>query len=231
MDMHEPIDAHRLAALGSLLAEPARASIMLALMDGSSRPASELARRAGVTPASASAHLHKLCDGRVLSVVPQGRHRYFRIAGEEAAHLVEALSLMQSVTRPDEPARAFDPALKNARTCYRHLAGRLGVAMFEVLSKRGGFALSSGAIALSSAGCDVLIRNGLLDGDDHADRLVGRPCIDWSERRHHLAGALGALLMQRMFERGWLRKRRDSRAVIVSAKGEQAFDALGVRLD
>jgi DNA-binding transcriptional ArsR family regulator len=231
MDRHEPIDARRLAAVGSLLGEPARASIILALMDGTSRPASELARRAGVTPATASAHLRKLCDGRVLSVVPQGRHRYFRIASEEAAHLVEALSLMQSVTRPDDAAGAFDLALRNARTCYRHLAGRLGVAMFEAISAHGGFAVSSGAIALSSAGRDELIRNGLFDDDDRTERLEGRPCIDWSERRHHLAGPLGTLLTQRLFERGWLRKRRDSRAVIVSAKGEQAFNALGVRLD
>jgi len=231
MNTREPIDAHRLAAVGGLLAEPARASIMLALMDGTSRPASELARRAGVTPATASVHLRKLCDGRMLSVVPQGRHRYFRIAGEEAAHLVEALSLMQSVTRPDKAAHAFDPKLRQARTCYRHLAGRLGVAMFEALSARGGFTVSSGAIALSRSGCDALIDTGLLDADDCADRLEGRPCVDWSERRHHLAGTLGSLLTQRMFERGWLRKRRDSRAVIVSAKGERAFDALGVRLD
>jgi hypothetical protein len=138
---------------------------------------------------------------------------------------------MQSVTRPDQAARAFDPALKNARTCYRHLAGRLGVVVFEALSARGRFVVSSGAIALSTAGCDVLIQNGLLDDDDHAERLEGRLCIDWSERRHHLAGALGSLLTQRMFERGWLRKRRDSRVVIVSAKGEQAFGALGIRLD
>ena len=231
MATHEPIDAHRLAAVGSLLAEPARASIILALMDGTSRPASELARRAGVTPATASAHLRKLCDGRVLSVVPQGRHRYCRSAGEEAAHLVEALSLMQSVAKPDEAARAFDPKLRQARTCYRHLAGRLGVAMFEAMSNRGGFIVSSGAIALSVSGCDTLIDVGLLDDDDRADRLQGRPCVDWSERRHHLAGALGSLLTRRMFERSWLRKRRDSRAVIVSAKGEQAFDTLGVRLD
>jgi DNA-binding transcriptional ArsR family regulator len=231
MTSHELIDAHRLAAVGSLLAEPARAAIILALMDGTSRPASELARRAGVAPATASAHLRKLCDGRVLSVVPQGRHRYFRIAGEEAAHLVEALSLMQSVTKPGDAARRFDTKLKQARTCYRHLAGRLGVAMFEAMSARGGFVVSPSAMALSSRGCDVLIDAGLLDAEDRADRLEGRPCVDWSERRHHLAGALGSLLTQRLFERGWLRKRRDSRAVIVSVKGEQAFDALGVRLD
>ncbi len=231
MDTHEPIDARRLAAVGSLLAEPARASIILALMDGTSRPASELARRAGVAPATASAHLRKLCEGRVLSVVPQGRHRYFRIAGEEAAHLIEALSLMQSVAKPDAASREFDPMLRNARTCYRHLAGRLGVAMFGAMSQRGGFVVSSSAIALSSRGCDALIASGLIDADDRAEQLEGRPCVDWSERRHHLAGALGSLLTQNMFERDWLRKRRDSRAVIVSAKGEQAFDALGVRLD
>jgi DNA-binding transcriptional ArsR family regulator len=230
MNAREPIDARRLAAVGNLLGEPARASIVLALMDGTSRPASELARRAGVTPATASAHLRKLCDGRVLSVVPQGRHRYFRIAGEEAAHLVEALSLMQSVAKPDT-TRAFDPKLRQARTCYRHLAGRLGVAMFDTLSARGGFAVSAGAIALSSEGCGILVCHGLLDETDRAERLEGRPCVDWSERRHHRAGALGSLLTERMFERGWLRKRRESRAVIVSAKGEQAFDALGVRLD
>lgn len=231
MDTHEPIDARRLAAVGSLLAKPARASIILALMDGTSRPASELARRAGVTPATASVHLRKLCEGRMLSVVPQGRHRYFRIAGEEAAHLVEALSLMQSVAKTDAVDRGFDPKLRLARTCYRHLAGRLGVAMFAAMSERGGFAVSAGAIALSSSGCDALTRAGLVDDDDRARQLEGRPCVDGSERRHHLAGALGSLLTQRMFERGWLRKRRDSRAVIVTAKGERAFDALGVRLD
>ena len=103
--------------------------------------------------------------------------------------------------------------------------------MFAAISQCGGFAVSSGAIALSSYGYNVLSGAGLIGDEDRADRLEGRPCIDWSERRHHLAGPLGSLLTQRMFERGWLRKRRDSRAVIVSAKGEQGFAALGLRLD
>lgn len=228
MRSSEPINRYQLADMASMLAEPARAAIVLALMDGSARPAGELGDIANVSAATASVHLRKLCEGRLLAVIPQGRHRYYRIANEDAAHLVETLSLIAAPKRAVATRHGADEAMSRARTCYRHLAGRLGVALFERLSKQRALSTGSDALRLTRRGLRLLVSCELIEESDNADMLTGRPCIDWTERQFHLAGPLGTHLSQRFFESGWLRRRRESRALIVSPKGEVGFVALGI---
>lgn len=224
----ETISRYRLADIGTVLAEPARAAIVLALMDGSARPAGELADIAAVSPATASVHLRKLCEGGLLTVIPQGRHRYYRIASDDVAQVVETLSLL-GVPKPAITKRSSaDEAMSRVRTCYRHLAGRLGVALFESLSSRRAFSASSGALRLTSRGRRLLVSSALIDASDDIATLLGRPCVDWTERQFHLAGPLGTQLSQRFFDCGWLRRRRASRALIVSPTGEAGFAALGI---
>ena len=228
MTSSEPISRYQLANVGGLLAEPARAAIVLALMDGSARPAGELGEIAGVSPATASVHLRKLCEGRLLTVIPQGRHRYYRIASEDVAHFIETLSLIGAPKQAIATHRGADEAMSRSRTCYRHLAGRLGVALFESLNTRHALSAGGDALRLTARGRRLLVSSGLIDDRDDTDTLVGRPCVDWTERQFHLAGALGTHLSQRFFEIGWLRRRRESRALIVSAKGEAGFASLGI---
>ena len=228
MTSSEPISRYQLADAAGMLAEPARAAIVLALMDGSARPAGELVQIARVSPATASVHLRKLCDGRLLAVIPQGRHRYYRIANEEVAHLVETLSLIAAPKRAVATHRGADEAMTRARTCYRHLAGRLGVALFERLNRQRALTAGSDALRLTSRGQRLLVSCELIDDNDDIDTLTGNPCVDWTERQFHLAGPLGTHLSQRFFESGWLRRRRESRALIVSPKGEAGFVALGI---
>ena len=209
--MSAPTTRHRLAEIGGLLADPARADILLALMDGSARPAGELGELAGVGAATASVHLRKLVEGGLLSVHAQGRHRYFHLAGEDVAQLIESLALA-SARNTAPGASMADRSLRRARTCYRHLAGQVGVAVFERLRERDALRLDSDALHLSLHGADWLHAIGLIDANDPIATLPGRSCVDWTERRFHLAGPLGTQLTQRLFDAGWLRRRRDARS-------------------
>lgn len=227
--MSAPTTPYRLAELGALLADPARAAILLALMDGSARPAGELAARAGVAAATASVHLRKLCDGGLLGVVAQGRHRYFRLAGEEVAHLLETLASRSGRSSVAVATRA-DPALRRARTCYQHLAGQMGVALFERLRSRGGLRLDSDALHLSRSGAAWLRHHGLIAEPALAE-LPGRTCVDWTERHWHLAGPLGNALTRSLLDAGWLRPQRGSRALVASVPGRLELRALGIDWD
>ncbi|MDR3389987.1 MAG: helix-turn-helix domain-containing protein [Rudaea sp.] len=231
MNASAPVTRYQLAEIGALLADPSRAAILLALIDGSARPAGELGLLAGVAPATASAHLRKLCDGGLLGVLARGRHRYYRLAGEDIAHLVETLALTHTRSARSGGALATDPALSRARTCYHHLAGRLGVALFERLRGQRGLMLGAAAVHLSERGRRLLIDSGLVGADDAIEKLPGRSCLDWTERRFHLAGALGTLLTRRLFDAGWLRRRRDTRALGITPRGHSGFTAMGLDLD
>jgi hypothetical protein len=172
-------------------------------------------------------HLRKLVDGGLLAVHEQGRHRYYRLAGEEVAHLVETLTLAGA--RPLAiPTTRVDPVMRRARTCYRHLAGQLGVALFERLRTRDALLLDSDALRLSAPGAQWLHEIGVLGADDPIARLPGRSCVDWTERRFHLSGALGSQLTQRLFDLGWLKRRRDSRALALGANGREGLRELGI---
>ena len=229
--MSEPINRFQLAELGALLAEPARAAILLALIDGAARPAGELGTLAGVAPATASEHLRRLVEARLLSVLAQGRHRFYRLADEAAARLVETLAMAGRPRPRKAAATAADRALVRARTCYHHLAGQLGVALFNRLCDTDGLALGSDAVRLNRRGQRLLRDGGLLGVDDDLTHLAGRTCLDWTERRFHLAGPLGTQLTRRLLDAGWLRRRHDTRALGISVAGRAGVRALGLDWD
>jgi DNA-binding transcriptional ArsR family regulator len=194
----------RVAGLAAMLADPSRAAIVLALMDGRSRSAKKLALDAGVTPQTASTHLKKLVAAEMLVWERDGRSKSFRLAHADVAHAVESLSALG--TR-QIPAAARE--LRFARCCYDHLAGRLGVAVTERL-------LDPGNTVLHDLGIDV----GALEA---SRRPLFRCCTDWTERRPHVAGALGAALLRRYREERWLDAIKDSRKLEVTPRGKQAF--------
>jgi len=228
--MHAPVTPHQLAEFGQALAEPARAAILLALIDDRARPAGELAHIARVTAATASAHLRQLCDKGLLAVHARGRHRYYRLANEDVAHLVEMLAIASERIAPRAPACA-DTAFVRARTCYHHLAGRVGVALFERLRAEGGLELATDSIRLNANGAHLLCGAGLVDDDAQLLRLHGRTCVDWTERRLHLSGPLGTHLAARSIACGWLRPQRGNRALRVSPRGHAGLHALGIELN
>lgn len=225
-----PLSRYQLAELGALLAEPARAAMLLTLMDGTARPAGELARAAGVGAATASAHLKRLLDGGLLAVHAQGRHRYYRLADDEVAAWLEAMALPRA-PRPLRSA-STDPVLCRARTCYRHLAGQLGVAVCESWLERGWLQSRSDGLCLLPAAADALAQAGWLPIlTQRLLRLRGRGCLDWTERRLHVGGPLGVALTDAMLEIGWLRRASRSRALLPSVDGLRRLAELGVRLE
>ena len=226
--MHDPINRYQLAEFGALLAEPARAAMLLALLDSRARPAGELATLAGVGAATASAHLRKLFEAGLLAVKEQGRHRYYRLADENVAHWLETFALASPrIAQRKLPALA-DAEFMRARTCYQHLAGKLGVAVFERLRHASGLDLESDAVLLNRKGERLLIDGGVLADPIARSQRHGRTCVDWTERRFHLSGPLGTLIAQRLIDNGWLRRRSKSRALVISAAGQRGLSALGI---
>ncbi|AEI40896.1 ArsR/SmtB family transcription factor [Paenibacillus mucilaginosus] len=229
------IPGPNLISAAALIADPSRASILLSLLGGKSLPAGELARSAGVSPQTASAHLAKLVEGGLLVRETQGRHKYFRLAGRDVAHALEALHAIA----PPKPVRSLREsdqlrALRQARTCYDHLAGRLGVAVTERLLELGWLeADGSRDFALTELG-----RERFADLGVHAlesggrRRHFARQCLDWSERRPHLAGSLGAALTARLFELQWIERLPGGRSLRVTAEGTRGLaSAFGLSLE
>ena len=218
-----PVDAPA-ARAAALLADRTRVAILLTLGDGRPRPAGELARRARVTPQTASGHLVRLLDAGLLAVERAGRRRYFRLADpEQVITLIEGLAvLVPPAPAPARAERAFAASpLRRGRTCYDHLAGVLGVALADACTERGWLALDGRHYALSAAGEAAFADLGVdVDGARRSRRVFARACLDWSERRCHLAGALGAALCARLFAAEWL-ARADGRAVQVTPAGRR----------
>jgi DNA-binding transcriptional ArsR family regulator len=216
-----------IAGFGELVADPSRVAMLLSLLDGLARPASELAQIARVAPSTTSAHLHRLTTGGLVRVEQRGRHRYYRLADDRVADALEALAL--HVGRPVSPLRpnATRDALACARTCYRHLAGQLGVAWFDALVHHGSLRERRGAAQLTEAGLERLGGLGL-DLPDAVAEVAGKPCLDWTERRNHLGGPLGALLTERLLARRWIARRKDTRSVRITTVGRSAFAAVGI---
>jgi DNA-binding transcriptional ArsR family regulator len=214
-------DPNGLAATAALLGDPARANMLAALMDGRALTAKELAFAAHVTPQTASGHLAKLSDGGLLAAAKQGRHRYYRLASPLVGQMLEGVMAVSG----SEPARATTwrggEALRTARTCYDHLAGRLGVALADALTERGHVALGADGGEVTEQGARFLDAFGAAPASGR--RVFCRPCLDWSERRPHLAGRLGAALACRCFELGWIARQRDTRAVAITAEGRAGF--------
>jgi DNA-binding transcriptional ArsR family regulator len=218
-------DGPNIVRIAALIGERARADILTALMANNALTATELSQVAGVTKQTISAHLAKLLDARLLAVEIQGRHRYFRLADPDVAQLLETLmgvAFRSGAVRARLSPR--EPALRKARVCYDHLAGDLGVQVYESLQR--GKLLSAGAsdLALTAAGAAFVRDLGIdLDALTERKRSVCRACLDWSVRRHHLAGALGAALLARFCELGWARRANNSRVVEFSPRGEKAL--------
>ena len=220
-----------IAAAAALIGDPARAAILLALADGRALPAGELAAFAGLSSSAASAHLRKLLDGGLLTLEREGRHRYYRFAGPGVAAALEGLALI-AAQQPSRSLVVRSPeaqALRYARTCYDHLAGELGVNIAYALRDRGLIAPveRSKSVDVTEAGAAWF---DAVFGIDLSKLRPGRhglacKCLDWTERRHHLAGPLGARLFQRCCDLGWLTRSAQSRAVRLTPKGRNGLRA------
>lgn len=220
-----PVAADELADLAGLLADRSRARFLLALMDGRAWTAGELAAEAGVAPSTASEHLTRLIGGGLLVERRQGRHRYVQLAGPDQARLLEGLLAYLGPAQPAGTLRAVtaDQALRRGRTCYDHLAGRLGVAITDTMTDRG---LLTDSCTVTDEGLAWFADLGFRPT---ARRAPARACLDWTERRSHLAGAAGAYLCAHLRERGWVRGVGSGRAVRLTPAGEAGLrDLLGV---
>jgi DNA-binding transcriptional ArsR family regulator len=216
-------DGSSMVPAAALIGDHARARMLTALMGGRALTATELAGAAGITKQTGSTHLRKLLDARFVAMEAHGRHRYFRIADEEVAQLLEEFMSFSVRTRACTTGPK-DPALRKARVCYDHLAGELGVLMYASLLQRHAFDFNGAAISLSAAGERVIAELGVDAGAVCSQkRAACRVCMDWSERRHHLAGAVGAALLTRVIELGWAVRNRSSRAINFRPHGERAF--------
>lgn len=220
------------AAAAQLIADPARANMLMALVDGRARPAGELAYAAGVTPQTASSHLAKLLDGGMLTVETEGRHRYFRLAGAHVAQLLEQLAAIgpQAAVRR-KPLSRDARRFCFARCCYDHLAGRLGVAVTRALQERALIVpVPEKRFEVTPEGYDWFAGFGLDVGALRPTRRgLARQCLDWTEREHHLAGPLGVQFLGLLCDKGWLRRSATSRAVEVTPQGWAGLkDRLGV---
>ncbi|MGE5270756.1 MAG: ArsR/SmtB family transcription factor [Thiohalocapsa sp.] len=223
-----------IAEIGALVGDPARANILAALMDGRALTAGELAYFAGVSPQTASGHLAKLAAANLLMPAKQGRHRYYRLASPLVGQMLEGILAVAAVQLPARrrPTARIDDEMRTARTCYDHIAGRLGVGLADSLTERGHVVLAedggevtpAGGTFLDEFGVDLAVRKG-------STRAYCRSCLDWSERRPHIAGAVGAALCARLLALGWVERRRDTRALAITAAGRRGFaEAFGVEL-
>lgn len=218
-----------MAAIAALVGDTARARMLDALGDGRALTAGELAYTARIMPPTASAHLARLVDGGLLTVIKQGRHRYYRLASARVGEMLEQIMLVAAMDGPPRyrPRSSCDDAFALARFCYDHLAGRLGVAIADALVSRdllvlgddGGTLTSKGALFLTEFGVEAVQQGG------RRERLFCRPCLDRTERRPHLAGVLGARLSCRCFELGWIARVRDSRTVAITPAGRDGLAA------
>ena len=217
----------RFARIAAMIGDPTRARMLAALMGGQYLAAGELAAAAGVTAQTASTHVAKLLDAELVVARTQGRHRYFRLADADIAHALEALSLVaERSAQSDKWSQGAYKPLKAARTCYSHLAGELGVALFEGLLARGTIVPRDGHFVLGDDGERDLAALGItlaMPAGDASARRFAYPCLDWSERRDHLAGSLAVALLARCFEEGWLRRQKASRALTLTPSGEKAL--------
>jgi DNA-binding transcriptional ArsR family regulator len=208
--------------------DPARANMLTSLMGGEALTAGELAHVADIAAATASGHLARLLDGGLVVVTKQGRHRYYRLASPEVAAAIEMLMelSLQTGHRRFRPGPR-DPELRKARVCYDHLAGERGVELFARLTRLELIALDDGSVAVTARGERQLGEFGVdICALKSAKRPICRTCLDWSERRSHLAGALGARLLDRFFELNWARRINGTRIVRFSPRGEARMAAL-----
>jgi DNA-binding transcriptional ArsR family regulator len=216
-----------IAFVASLLGDPARANMLTALLDGAALTAGELAREGGVSAQTASSHLAKLTQGGLVTARRQGRHRYFSLAGEDVAQVLEGLMGLadrQGLKRARPGPR--EPELRRARVCYDHLAGDLGVALLDGLIGSGRIARTGEGLAATALGERYFTEFGLDLGElRRARRPLCKGCLDWSVRREHLAGAIGAAMLDEIYRRGWASRIAGTRVVAFTSEGLRAFEA------
>jgi DNA-binding transcriptional ArsR family regulator len=215
----------RIAEVAALVGDPARANILAALMGGQALTAGELVHVTGVSPQTTSGHLGKLTDGRLIACVKQGRHRYYRVATPRVAEMLESIMAVVADGPPRyRPPSKLDDAMRVARTCYDHVAGKLGVCIADALCALGHVTLSDEGGELSESGVAFLEKFGVdLAAARSRRRIFCRPCLDWTERRPHLGGTVGAVLAQRCFDLKWLQRMPESRALFVTPAGRRGL--------
>jgi DNA-binding transcriptional ArsR family regulator len=221
-----------MAEIAALIGDPARANILDALLGGRALTATELAYVAGVSASTASGHLGKMTAARLLTVLQQGRHRYYRLASPLVAQMLESICAVASIEGPPRyrPHSKRDELFCEARTCYNHLAGRIGVALADALGARRLVILGDEGGEITPAGLEFLGGFGIAPMTGR--RRIVRACLDMTERRHHLGGVLGAALASRCFDLGWVDRQRDTRALAVTPAGRAGLSAVfGIDLD
>ena len=215
--MSEVLD---IAAIAALVGDPARANMLCALLDGRALTASELAYAAHITPQTASGHLGKLAKASLIVPAQQGRHRYYRLAGVHVAAMMESISAVSAIAPPRLRPIRIDDTMRQARMCYDHIAGRLGVTLADALRAQHHVEFADDGGVVTPSGEAFFARIGIdLAGSRTSRRVFCRPCIDWSERRAHLAGAVGAALANRLMELRWIARKRDTRALAITPIG------------
>jgi DNA-binding transcriptional ArsR family regulator len=221
-------DGPNIAAIAALLGDPARANMLTALMHGQALTVTELAQEAGVALSTASGHLGKLQEAGLLAIEKQGRHRYFRLSDADVAGVLEGLMGVAARTghlRVRTGPR--DPELRRARVCYDHLAGDAAVRLYDRLQAAGVIAGAGTTLRVTKDGERFFAASGIaLDPLAEGRRPLCRACLDWSERRHHLGGALGAAVLAHIYDRGWAKRIGDTRVVAFTKAGEARFDAM-----
>lgn len=222
--MFNMVSGNTIAEVAALIGDAARANILSALMGGQALTAGELARHAGVTAQTTSGHLAKLFEARLLVQEKQGRHRYYRLASPEVADAMQALmAVAASGPRRHHPVGPKDQALRLARTCYDHMAGRLALALADSFTAQGFVQLSDGAGSITDEGFRFFCDIGIDLETSGSRRPLCRTCLDWSERRPHLAGRLGTALLERTLQRSWVRRMPESRALTITPEGRRIF--------
>jgi len=215
-----------IAEIAALVGDPARTNILAALMDGRALTATELAYVARVSPQTTSGHLAKLTQSNLLTLEKQGRHRYYRIASPLIGQMLESIMVVagHQIALRSPRASRLDADMRIARTCYDHLAGRLGVAVADALLGNGHVAFVQDGGEVTASGFAFFSGLGIhLDSREKTRRVFCRPCLDWSERRPHIAGAVGARLCEHYLERGWIRRRESTRALNITPLGRHGF--------
>ena len=207
----------------SLIGDPTRASILWTLLDGRAFTATELAVAVNTSPQNISMHLRKLLDADLLCVEKQGRHKYYRFSNKEVAYALEGMANL--VPKPkvssNNKTENYSP-IKFCRTCYDHLAGKIGVALSDSLLEQKIIVHTNNGFEISPSGKNWLTDFGInLEEAQKQKRIFLKPCLDWSERRNHIAGSFGALLLNKMLEQDWIRRTSNSRAIIITGKGEK----------
>ena len=227
------VAAANMVEVAALVGDTARATILHALMDGRALTGSELAYLAHISRPTASEHLAKLVSARLVTVSKKRRFRYYRIASPLVASMLEAIKAVAAIEVPPrhQPRSARDDALRFARTCYDHLAGRLGVAIADALVAGGAVVLAEDGGEVTDAGMKLLCDFGADLTPKPGRRIFCRPCLDWSERRYHIAGRVGAEICRRCLELNWISRERDTRAVRLTPAGQRGLrDTFGVKL-